>query len=161
MPSELLRSPSSRACRRDPSRRRLTGRRRPDGVWQEQGDALVFRKLGRPADEDLRDIGWRACLAVVAQLRAQGRWVDEEIDLADDELQDREPLLAELYAASIRGRLLLGDNRGSRVMVLRRGPDLRTPQDLVPIDVGPRGYSFDVHAAVSVSRGDRKVLERL
>jgi hypothetical protein len=133
----------------------------PDGVWEVRGDTLVFRKLGRPSEEELHDIGWRACLGVIAHLRVQGRWVDEDLDLRDDDLHNRDPLLAELYAASIRGRLLFGDDRGSRVMVLGRGPDLRTPDDLARPEASGRAYCFDVHAAVSVSGDDRKGRERL
>ena len=61
----------------------------PDGVWEKRGDDLIFRKLGQPSEQEVRDIGWRACRSLIAHLRARGRWVDEELDLTCDELAER------------------------------------------------------------------------
>ena len=129
----------------------------PDGVWEKRDDTLVFVKLGRPTQEELDRMGWRTCERLLHHLRKQGRWVDETPNLDDEDFQQREPLLAEVYGASIRGRLALGPGRGERVMVLRGRPNLSIPPDLA----GSRGYTFDVHAAVATKKGDRKALERL
>jgi ribosomal protein S27E len=121
----------------------------PDGVWEQREDNLVFRVLGQPTEDELRDIGWRACQSLLKHLRAAGRWVDEDFHVIDDldALSEQQPLLAEVYGASIRGRLAMGPSRGQRVMVLRRGPDLRAPAQLHAAQ--PIGFSFDVHAAVA------------
>ena len=135
----------------------------PDGVWEKRSGGLVFRKLGRPTADELRDIGWRTCRRLIDHLRRKGQWIDGgdvgEPHLDDEDFAAREPLLAEVYGASMRGRLALGPGRGHRVVVLRRSPNLSVPKDLVA--AGPRGHVFDVHAAVSVARGDRRGLERL
>lgn len=136
----------------------------PDGVWESRDDALVFRRLGRPTSEETEKIGWRACLALIRHLRKEGRWTDEadgegDLDLSDDALAARTPLLAEIYGASIKGRLALGAGRGSRLVVLRCGPDLRTRGEIG--DAVARSQRFDVHASRKIEEGDRKGLERL
>lgn len=140
----------------------------PDGVWVETAPsgappALAFRRLGAPSDEERHGIGWRSCQRVLDVLRRDGRWLDDGPD-GEDDFEQQEPLLAEVYGASIRGRLALGPGRGERVMVFRHAPDLRIPQDLQSSahePAGPRAYAFDVHAAVHVEAHNRKGLERL
>jgi hypothetical protein len=138
-----------------------------DGVWVRRDGKLVFVKLGRPSADELHDMGWRTARRLVEHLRRVGRWNDEATSddgaVETEQFCESEPLLAEVYGASIRGRLSLGPGRGERVMVLRRNPNLSLPKDLAAklSHAGPRGYTFDVHAAVSVQRADRKGLERM
>jgi len=143
----------------------------PDGVWclpENDGgnNRLVFRQLGRPGEAELADIGWDACNRAISYLRSTGRFIDDQLDMQDDWMRaaDEEPLLTEVYGASISGRIALGPGRGNRALVLRRALPSVTPPTQAPVyekPGGEKGYVFDVHGSVSVQRGDRHGLLRL
>lgn len=130
-----------------------------DGVYLlDDAGKPVFRALPAPTRAEVTEVAARVCERTVALLREQGRWIDAE--LAEDDFAQREPLLADLYAGSIAGRLVTGSHAGMRPMRLF-GAAAR--EDRHEEDVAhPRNtYGFDLHAGVRVSAHDRSHLERL
>jgi hypothetical protein len=109
-----------------------------DGVYHhEQGGAVRFRRL----------------------LIARGLTPDADAAAADP-LPEDQPLLAEIYAASVRSRIAIGERAG--LGVLRIG-DLVDPEEAVFV-TGPRCTIIDgvsLHTNVSVPAGDRRRLEKL
>lgn len=136
----------------------------PDGVFVapegEREGPVRFLKLGTPNPAEVRSVGWETCTKTIGLLRKQGRWFDA--DSGDDgDAQDRlaldEPLLSEIYGASIAGTLVLGENRGRRVMrLVERRPCAEA--QTAPVRAA---YGFDVHAGVHSEAGRTKALERL
>ena len=95
-------------------------------------------------------MGWATCTRTIGLLRNQGRWFDAESGEGtdhEDELARNEPLLSEIYGASLTGTLALGPNRGRRLMRLVEHCEAR-PQDAAPVRAA---YGFDVHAGVMVA----------
>jgi hypothetical protein len=79
---------------------------------------------------------------------------------AVDPLPEDQPLLAEIYAASVRSLIAIGERAG--LGVLRIG-DLVDPEEAAFV-TGPRSTMIDgvsLHANVSVPAGDRRRLEKL
>lgn len=132
----------------------------PDGVFvAHEGEGPVrFLKLGTPNLGEVRSVGWETCTKTIALLRKQGRWFDAESgdgDGIEDRLALDEPLLSEIYGASLQGTLAMGPNRGRRVIRLVELPPARG-------ESRPRAaYGFDVHAGVHIDAGKTGALERL
>ena len=79
---------------------------------------------------------------------------------AEDPLSRDEPLLAALYANSIRGTVAVGPRAGRKVA--RLGDRINV--DTLAVPLGPRCAAvsgFSVHAYVAVAARDRSRLERL
>jgi len=77
-----------------------------------------------------------------------------------DPLQRDQPLLAELYGASVHGRIAEGPRAGHRVMTLGGPTDLEAPA----VTAGARCASvagFSVHANVCIPARARRQLEKL
>lgn len=140
----------------------------PDGVYvQRDNGTLEYIHIGAPSVGEERAIGWDVCQRTIAHLRKEGRWYDEELGGGDteDTLYQEHPLLAEIYNASLLGRLAMGPRSGQRVMRLVPHPKLAMEAQGVASEDFPKKpptpYGFDVHARVSVPKGDRQGLERL
>ena len=93
---------------------------------RDPNGSLRFRALPAPTQSEIASVSWDICQRVVALLRKRGQWLDAPPE--DDALAQREPLLAQLYAASISGTLLTGPNAGQRQMRLF-GAVAREPDD--------------------------------
>ena len=88
------------------------------------------------------------------------RGLGPQADSGEDTLRHAEPLLAELYGASVSGRIATGPRAGRRVTKV--GDAIDVNDGTLPSGrccAGIAGYS--VHAGVCVPARDRKRLERL
>ena len=128
-----------------------------DGVFVVgEGGRPEFRALPAPSRAEIGTVAWEVCERVVALLRKRGQWLDAPGE--NDALAETEPLLAQLYAASISGTLVMGPNAGRRQLrvfgVAARDPDEDRSH-------AKNGYGFDLDASVRVPAHDRKRLEGL
>ena len=129
-----------------------------DGIYVESGKGeLVFQRVPPPSDAEVARVAERVHRNVARLLERRGLGPQACSDEADT-LSHDEPLLAELYGASISGRIATGPRAGRRVA--RVG-------DAVDVDVLPAGRccaavaGYSVHAGVCVPARDRMRLERL
>jgi len=124
-----------------------------DGVYrQERGGAVRFRRIVRR----LRRL-----------LIQRGLTPDADAATADS-LPEGQPLLAEIYAASVRSRIAIGERAG--LAVLRIG-DLVDPEEAAfvtgprvrtsPARFSPMIDGVSLHANVAVPAGARRRLEKL
>ncbi len=129
-----------------------------DGVYT--GEQPRFTALPPPSNEEVA----RTTAQVVRRLMRllERRGLTPQSDPTDaDPLATDEPLLAEIYAASVRGRVATGPRAGN--LVVRLG-DRIDPEDLEECVQGPRCASINgvsLHANVAVPARDRRRLERL
>jgi hypothetical protein len=117
---------------------------------------LAFRPLAAPTQGEIAAVAWAVCERVAALLRRRGQWLDAPAE--DDALAEREPLLAQLSAASLTGTLAMGPRAGQRQLRLF-GAAARSPRS--GNGAMKNGYGFDVDASVRVPAHDRKRLEAL
>ena len=140
----------------------------PDGVFvAPEGEGPVrFLKLGSPNLGEVRSVAWATCTKTMALLRKQGRWFDADAgggEGGEDRLALDEPLLSEIYGASLQGTLALGPNlRRVRDLIVRvlRLVEL-PPKRGEPQRKNRAAYGFDVHAGVHIEAGKTRALERL
>ena len=71
-----------------------------DGVWAERDGKVVFEQADPLGELDVQEVLWDAQLRIDRQLKARG-WQDRQ----DDPFADKDPALAALMRASIRGEL--------------------------------------------------------
>jgi len=115
--------------------------------------------VGRPSDAEVARVADRVHRRVMRLIeqRGLGRQADpEEADM----LRRDEPLLAELYGASIMGRAATGPRAGQRIARVGDGPDSKD----VEMKSGcccAMVEGFSIHAGVCVPARDRIRLERL
>jgi hypothetical protein len=127
-----------------------------DGVFvAEPASDVAFRALPAPETAEIAAVAWDVCQRVVALLRKRGQWLDAAPE--EDRLAQTEPLLAQLYGASITGTLVLGPKAGQRQMRLFGAP-ARGESEGVRVK---NAYGFDVDASVRIPGHDRPRLERL
>jgi hypothetical protein len=131
-----------------------------DGVYHQEQDGVVrFRRLPPPTNTDVERTTRRIVRRLRRLLIARGLTPDADAAAADS-LPEDQPFLAEIYAASVRSRIAVGERAG--LGVLRIG-DLVDPEEAALI-TGPRSTMIDgvsLHANVSVPAGDRRRLEKL
>ncbi len=129
-----------------------------DGVYT--GEQPQFTPLPPPSNEEVA----RTTAQVVRRLMRllERRCLTPQSDPTDaDPLATDEPLLAEIYAASVRGRVATGPRAGK---LLTRLGDRIDPEDFEECVQGPRCASINgvsLHANVAVHARDRRRLERL
>ncbi len=131
-----------------------------DGVYAPGPEgALRVRPLPPPDDADVERVVGQVARRLAQLLEHRG--LGPEADVMDaDPLAEDEPLLAQLYGASVAGRIATGRRAGQRVL---RVGDCIDPEDL-PVLEGARCASVSgvgLHANVAVPAGDRRRLERL
>ena len=131
-----------------------------DGIYVAAGEGEVaFRPVAPPGDEEVARIAANVCRRVgrLLERRGLGPQADpEEIDT----LRQHEPLLAELYGASVSGRIACGPRAGRGIVKAGAAVEL---EDLA-VPSGPRCASicgFSLHANVCIPSDDRMRLERL
>jgi hypothetical protein len=131
-----------------------------DGVYeQRRGDSPRFRRLPPPSDADVEHTTRRVVRRLRNLLLRCGLTPDADAAAADP-LPEEQPLLADLYAASVRSRIAMGDRAG--LGVLRIGK-LVDPEEGAFV-AGRRCAVIDgvsLHANVAVPEGDRRRLEKL
>jgi hypothetical protein len=126
-----------------------------DGAYESHPErSFGFLPLPPPSPEELDRILQR----IARQLLRL--WERRGMDGDDDAVLEDTPLLAALYAASIRGQTATGPRTGRGV---QRLGDRIDPEDLEedPQRLCVRAHGFSLHAGVSVPAGDRARLERL
>jgi hypothetical protein len=129
-----------------------------DGLYVESGnDPPVFRRVSAPDDREVKRVALRVRRAVERLLKDRG--LDSEADAYGvDRLWDEQPLLAELYSASVSGRVATGPRAGRSVIRLGAQPG----EGVEPVQAScAASGGFSVHAGVAVPAHDRERLERL
>jgi hypothetical protein len=131
-----------------------------DGVYAPGPDgALRFHPLPPPQDAEIERVVTQVARRVARLLERRG--LGPEVDPAEaDPLAGAEPLLAQLYGASVAGRVATGRRAGQRVV---RVGDYIDPENLPELE-GERCASVSgvsLHANVAVPARDRRRLERL
>jgi hypothetical protein len=131
-----------------------------DGIYiVGDGGKVFFRRVAPPSDAEVARVADRVhrSVARLLQRRGLGPKVDPE---ATDTLRQDQPLLADLYSASISRRVATGPRAGRRVAKVGDAVDLED----VAVPSGRRCAAvagFSVHADVCVPAHDRMRLERL
>jgi hypothetical protein len=131
-----------------------------DGIYIENSNGeLAFRRVGPPSDAEVARVADRVhrCVVRLMEQRGLGRQADpEEADM----LRRDEPLLAELYSASITGRVATGPRAGKRIV--RVGDEMDTEDAAIKSGrCCAMVEGFSIHAGVCVPARDRIRLERL
>ena len=125
-----------------------------DGVYVPDGEGQPqFVPAPRLTDDDVQRIVETTARRVIRLCQRRGLFEEGAVD----PYWEQEPLLAQLSAASVQGRVATGERAGRRVR--RR---LTDPEDGVrtgALCYAARGFSL--HAATRVEATDRRRLERL
>ena len=132
-----------------------------DGVYVSSApyEAPRFHPLPPPTDQEIARIT-AAIARRVENLLVQRGLLGEDAPADADPLETDEPLLSQLYSASVQGRIAAGPRAGQRLVRLG---DRIDAEDVDAI-TGPRCASvqgFSLHADVCVPARDRRRLERL
>jgi hypothetical protein len=131
-----------------------------DGVYaSEEGGRLRFDPLPPPGDAEVARVAARIARRIVTLLQRRGLGPQSDAE-ETDRLRRDQPLLAELYGASVCGRIATGPRSGRRVTAVGDRIDVESLEALA----GPRCATVSgvsVHANVCVPAHDRMRLERL
>jgi hypothetical protein len=131
-----------------------------DGVYAPGPDgALRFHPLAPPDNGEVERVVGQVAQRIARLLKRRGLSPESDPTEADP-LAEEEPLLAQLYGASVAGRIATGRRAGQRVL---RVGDCIDPDEL-PVLEGERCASasgVSLHANVEVPARDRRRLERL
>jgi hypothetical protein len=85
----------------------------PDGIYYEDDDCVIrFHRLRPPTDFEVENITERIARRVKSLLKRRGLGQDSDPEEADT-LSREQPLLAELYTASVQGRISTGPQAGN------------------------------------------------
>jgi hypothetical protein len=129
-----------------------------DGVY-DPGDSLRFRALPPPNDEEVARVTRSVARGIARLLKRRGLAQDAESEEIDPLSRD-EPLLAALYAASVRGSIATGARAGQAVLRFGDRVEVEHPQALHGRRCANVG-GMSIHANVVVPPRDRLRLERL
>jgi hypothetical protein len=131
-----------------------------DGIYIDGGEGEpVFRRVAPPSDAEIARVADRVHRRVTRLMEQRGLGPRADPEEADTLRRD-EPLLAEIYSASISGRVATGPRAGRRIV--RVGDEVDS-EDAAIISgrccASVEGFS--VHAGVCVPAHDRVRLQRL
>jgi hypothetical protein len=130
------------------------------GVYREGGDGrLRFQRLPPPTDAEVERITERIARRVIRLLERRGLGPDADPGEADPLSRDQ-PLLAELYAASVQGRIATGPQSGNYVATL----GFQAESGKKGTNPAPRCAhvsGFSLHANVRIPAKARSQLEKL
>jgi hypothetical protein len=131
-----------------------------DGVYARgPGGPLRFHPLPPPEDAEVERVVEQVARRIAQLLERRGLGPETDPSKVDPLAED-EPLLAQLYGASVASRIATGRRAGQRVL---RVGDCIDPDDLPALE-GERCASVSgvsLHANVAVPARDRRRLERL
>jgi hypothetical protein len=131
-----------------------------DGVYARSANGRPrFCRLPPPTTDEVERVTRRIVARLRRLLLRRGLGPDRDVSDADP-LHENQPLLAELYAASVRNRSALAERRAKALV---RIGSLMDPEEQA-IHPSSRSASIDgvsLHANVSVPAGDRRRLEML
>jgi len=131
-----------------------------DGIYvEDEVGCIRFHQAAPPSDAEVARVTERIQFMINRLLERRGLGPQADGD-EFDALRNSQPLLAELYGASISGRAATGPRAGRRIAKVGDAVDLED----IAAPSGPRcamiaGYS--VHANVCIPAHDRMRLERL
>jgi hypothetical protein len=131
-----------------------------DGIYIENSKSeLRFLRVGPPSDAEVARIAERVHRRVMRLMEQRGIGRQSDPEEADTLRRD-EPLLADLYSASITGCVATGPRAGKRIARVGDGPDsedakMKSKHCCAMVE------GFSVHAGVCVPARDRVRLERL
>jgi hypothetical protein len=128
-----------------------------DGVFAPVGGALGFQALNELTTLDGEEV--LATIQALVARRLRRRGLVGDADDAAGGWADQAPVFAELAAASIEGKAVLGAGRGARSPRIGRLPAWTAPQPPGPCHA--RSDGFSLHAALVIPAGRRDRLERL
>jgi hypothetical protein len=131
-----------------------------DGIYavNDKGE-VVFQRVPPPSDAEIARVADRIHRRVARLMERRGLGPQADADEADT-LRHDEPLLAELYSASISGRAATGPRAGR--CIARVGDDVDSEGASLPSGRCCASVAgFSVHAGVCVPPRDRMRLERL
>ncbi len=131
-----------------------------DGVYYEDSDGRIrFRRLAAPDDSEVARVTAGIVKKVKRLLERRGLGPQANFEEADPLLRDQ-PLLAELYSASVQGRVAVDSGKGERLKAVRfeyaEEGDGRKPGCCCANVLG-----FNLHAAVCIPGKARRQLENL
>jgi hypothetical protein len=131
-----------------------------DGVYAPgPGGDLRFHPLPPPEGAEVARVVTQVARRIAQLLERRGLGPQSD-PLEVDPLAEEQPLLAQLYGASVAGRVATGRRAGQRVL---RVGDCIDPEDIPALE-GERCASasgVSLHANVAVPKRDRQRLERL
>jgi len=131
-----------------------------DGLYIDDSKGNpAFRRVGPPTDAEVSRVAERVHRRVMRLMEQRGLGPQADPEEADA-LRRNEPLLAELYSASILGRVATGPRAGKRIARVGDGSDSRKAV-MKPGHCCASVEGFSVHAGVCVPGRDRIRLERL
>src|SRR5881397_2268481 len=105
-----------------------------DGVYAiGEGRGIRFHPLPPPDDTEVARVTTRIARRILALLERRGLGPQADPDEADPLGRDQ-PLLAELYGASVHGRIATGPRAGRRVSTVGDGIDVEN----LAVPAGPR-----------------------
>jgi hypothetical protein len=131
-----------------------------DGIYvADETGCIRFRQAAPPSDAEVARVTERIQHQITRLLERRGLGPQADGD-ESDALRNSQPLLAELYGASVCGRVATGPRAGRKIAKVGDAVDLED----IAVPSGPRcaaiaGYS--VHANVCIPAHDRMRLERL
>ena len=131
-----------------------------DGIYiEDEMGCIRFQQAAPPSDAEVARVTERIQRQITKLLERRGLGPQADGD-ESDALRNSQPLLAELYGASICGRVATGPRAGRRIAKVGDAVDLED----IAVPAGPRcatiaGYS--VHANICIPAHDRMRLERL
>ena len=131
-----------------------------DGIYAP-GDLFsppVWHSLSEPTDEDVAEILWRVRDRVMKLLHLRGLLPEDDIQ-SDERLPFDSPSLGACYAASVQGRVGLGEASGKRVQ--RVGYQKDAPYVAFTGKRCAELEGFTLHAGTRIDGHDRNSLERL
>ncbi|MBZ5498138.1 MAG: transposase [Acidobacteriia bacterium] len=131
-----------------------------DGLYVMNGqDEPAFRRVSPPTDKEVAQVAERVHRRVARLMEIRDLGPQADPDEADGLRRDQ-PLLAELYSASVAGRVAMGRRAGMRIA--RVGDEVDPEDGALPSGACCAAVAgFSVHAGVRVPARDRLRLERL
>jgi hypothetical protein len=132
-----------------------------DGVYVSSApyEAPGFGPLPPPSGEEVARITATIARRVEKLLVKEGLF-GEDAPVDPDPLEADEPLLSQLYSASVQGRVASGPRAGERVLRLGDRIDVEEAE-VIPGARCASVQGFSLHADVCVPARDRRRLERL
>jgi hypothetical protein len=129
-----------------------------DGVYHEDSDGRIrFRRLPQPTDSEVKRVTASTLKKTQRLLERRGLGPQAGFEEADPLLRDQ-PLLAELYSASVQGRVALGPVTGERLKAVRFEFEA---EGKMANRCCANLSGFSLHAAVCIPGKARRQLENL
>ena len=131
-----------------------------DGAYAEDDKGrIIFHPVPPPSDKEVARVAERIARRIEKLMIRRGL-APQGDSLEGDAFGNAQPLLAELYGASISGRIAAGPRAGRQVARVGNDPDLEETE----VVASPRCASVsgvNLHANVCIPAHDRMGLERL